>query len=213
MQNLDPNRERDLVFGPLQRALSACGSTLMAKRTSFYFPPEAARWLRAIKCKCRLENSADVIRAALSAYDDLLRIDSDGYDVIVRDDEGKERTYSPYAPFEHPKLQFNKLDEAGGGDNDKPPRNFVFSREASERLESIRRRSYLQSNAEVIRAALCAYNELLVIRSARYAMIIRDREGNEWHYSPHTPLSALNPIRKQPVDPTERLRGALVTVD
>ena len=159
---------------------------MSAHRTSFHFPSEAAGQLNAILERTYLANYADVIRAALRAYDDLLRIASD-HKIFVRDKYGKLWPYSPHVRFSYPGLDALKPRSESNGH---APKNFFFSGEAVKRLESIQHRSHLKSNPDAIRAALSAFIELIAVDAAGDEIIVRDREGNERPYSPHTPFFA-----------------------
>ena len=160
-----------------------------AKRTAFYFPEEAAVRLQKIKKRARLDNSANVVRAALSAYDELLEVALAGCTIVVKDREGQEWPYSPYTRFSYPGLARKTEPIAAISATEKSPKNFAFSEAAVATLESIRKRSYLESNADVIRAALAAYDELTTAFSAGDQIIIRDTEDNECTYTPYAPLT------------------------
>lgn len=160
---------------------------MSTRRTSFHFPEKAVEQLRSIQRRSRLDSGADVIRVALAAYDELLRIALGGYKILVRDQSGREWLYSPYTKFTYPGLDTHAITPPI--QDEKPPKNFFFSGEAVERLESIRKRSRAQSNADAIRMALSAYDELLGVIAAGDTIIIQDKQGNEQSYSPYAPLA------------------------
>lgn len=161
----------------------------MGKRTTFYFPTKAATQLSSIMRRSRLENGADVVRAALSAYDELLEVTEAGRSIVVRDKAGQEWPYSPHFPCNYPGLALGELDtNVAAADEVKTPKNFVFSEEAAAKLDFIKSRSRFRSNADVIRAALGAYDELVRVIMAGDRIIIRDEIGNEQSYSPYAPL-------------------------
>lgn len=159
----------------------------MKKRTTFYFPLEAASRLHSIMKRSRLENRADVIRAALGAYDELLEVSAAQCRIVVRDKHGEEYAYSPHSPFHYPGYASGHAEKSAEQTED-APKNFVFSAEAAAKLDSIRLRSRLQSNADVIRAALGSFDELISVVAVGDQIIIRDRFGNEQFYSPFAPL-------------------------
>ena len=49
-------------------------------------------WLREV---CNLQSDADVLRHAISTLADLMMATGNGYEVIIRSDDGHERVYSP----------------------------------------------------------------------------------------------------------------------
>jgi hypothetical protein len=111
-----------------------------------------------------------------------------GYKIIVKNKARDEFVYPPYASFNYPGLD-ELLDVAAIDSTSKKevPRNFFFSGEAVEQLESIKARSFLKTNADAIRVALTSYSELLAIDAAGDEIFVRDRNGNELAYSPHRP--------------------------
>jgi hypothetical protein len=158
---------------------------MAAERTSFSFPEAAVGALHAIKSRARLENDADVIRVALRSYDDILSIDEAGMDIVVVDKAGEEWNYSPYTKFDHPELARRPVQAAGKkGD---APINFFFTGEAVSRIKSIKERSFLNTNADVIRVALTAYDELITVMTAGGRVVVRNDKGNEAIFSPHRP--------------------------
>jgi hypothetical protein len=161
----------------------------MKKRTTFYFPAKAARRLGQIKRRSRMESGAAVLRAALSAYAELLDVTQAGYKIVVRTKDGQDYSFSPYEPFLYPKLEALRA-EAEDGAEEKIPKNFVFPEAAAEKLASIRRASYLDSNADVIRAALASYDELTLVARAGDQILITDAAGEEQvAYTPYAPLA------------------------
>lgn len=155
------------------------------RRTSFHFPKEASARLAAVGALTHIEGEADVIRAALDAYDRLLDIIEGGWRIVVRDHEGREWAWSPYRPFTYPGLNKVALVEPG----DTKAKSFFFSGDAVDRLESIRERSYVKSHVEAIRVALTAYGELLRIDAAGDEILVRGRDGSEQFYNPHRPFA------------------------
>jgi hypothetical protein len=146
--------------------------------------------LMAIMQLSYLETGADVIRAALHAYDDILYLDQKNYKIIVKDKSGEEFVYSPYTTFRYPGLDTGDryLENNAGAETGKAtPKNFFFTGEAVDRLESIKAQSFMKSNADVIRLALTAYSELLTIDAKGDEIVVRNREGIEQVYSPHRP--------------------------
>jgi hypothetical protein len=157
-------------------------------RTTFYFPEQAAVRLWSIKRLSRHQTNTDVIRAALSSYDDLLSVVCSGSKIFVRDHENRDHPYSPYRPFHYAALE-RARDEDPVTTEGRAPRNFVFTAESAAKLGSIRQRSFLHSNADVIRAALAAYEELLRVVNLGDHIVVIDRAGNEHPYSPYAPVN------------------------
>jgi hypothetical protein len=157
------------------------------KRTSFYFPEEAADRVIAIQRRSWLDSPAAVIRAAIGAFSDLVDVTLSGYKIFVRDPAGIEWTYCPHGPLNCPAFAAPG-DEPQGASSAKLPKNFVFSEEVTGRIESMRRRSHLQSNADVIRVALLAYDDLTRVVAAGGDILIRSRDGVERCYTPYAPL-------------------------
>lgn len=183
----------------------------MKKRTTFYFPPEAASRLGQIKRRTRIESGAAVLRAALNAYAELLEVTQAGYRIIVRPVEGGDVTFSPYEPFDYPKLEALRV-ETEVDTEDKIPRNFVFPEAAAQKLEAIKKASYLDSNADAIRAALATYDELTLVSRAGDQILITDpTSSDEVVYTPYAPIARhrlrrLGPIglgEDQPGDSTD----------
>jgi len=159
----------------------------MRKRTTFYFPAEAAKQLGQIKRRTRMESGAAVLRAALSAYAELLEVSQAGYQIAVRTKDGETYPFSPYEPFDYPGLTKARSEDAALPVDDKTPKNFVFPEAAAEKLTAIRRASYLESNADAIRAALASYDELTLVTRAGDRILIADGD-EEVPYTPYAPL-------------------------
>ncbi len=67
--------------------------------------------------------------------------------------------------------------------------SFHFPREAVAQLNAIRLRTYIDSNAEIIRMAVVAYDELLTLDAAGHRMSVIDRAGASWPFSPFMRLN------------------------
>jgi hypothetical protein len=163
-------------------------SQMLKRRTSFHFPKEAATALQAIWARSRLGNASDVIRAALSTYNALIQIVSGGGEVIVRTKDGRQWLWSPYEPFNYPNLSSIPPVNDDKSVTRKVPRNFFFSGDAVDKLDSIKAKCFAETNADAIRIALTAYNELIGVSAVGDEIIIRDKCGNEKLYNPHAPL-------------------------
>ena len=172
----------------------------MRKRTTFYFPAEAARRLGQIKRRSRLESSSAVLRAALSAYAELLEATQAGYQIVVRRQDGSDFPFSPYETFNYPELAEMRAEDEGGVD-EKIPKNFVFPEAAAEKLNAIRRSSYLDSNADAIRAALASYDELTLVARAGAQILLTDG-AEEVSYTPYAPMPRAR-LRRLPAPETE----------
>jgi len=157
---------------------------MVGQRTSFHFSREAGEQLTAIRSRTILSNNADVIRAALSAYDTLLRLEEEGLEFVIIVEDGAEYAYSPYKKCAYPGFDDQLLK---GNPLEKVARNFFFSKESVSHLEAIRDRSFVSSNADAIRVSLTAYRELLIIEELGDRLVVRDSDGNEAAYSPHRP--------------------------
>jgi hypothetical protein len=124
----------------------------------------------------------------------------------VRDSEGKEWPWSPYESFEYPILQNTQATKPDVRSTKKIPRNFFFSGEAVEQLESIKCNCFAESNADAIRIALTAYNELINVHVLGYEIFIRDKFGSETQYNPRAPLIC-DELKLAAGDITSGLRG------
>lgn len=167
------------------------GQSRAGKRTTFYFPAEAATQLHSIMRRSRLDNGADVIRAALSAYDELLEVTEARGSIAIQDRAGHEWLYSPHFPCSYPGLSNIASEADSPNGEEKVPKNFVFSAEAAAKLDCIKSRSRFGSNADVIRAALDTYDELIRVVMAGDHIVVRDEAGNEQFYTPYAPLVRL----------------------
>lgn len=161
---------------------------MSVRRTSFHFPQKAIAELTEIKQRVHLDNNSDIIRAALKAYDRLLEFACLGYKIFIHDKNGDNWSYSPYTRFTYPGLEMLKVKTVRPTPSIKGvSRNFFFSGEAVEKLESIRQRSYVKTNADAIRVALISYKELLTVWDNGDKIIIRDHNDFEYLFNPHAP--------------------------
>ncbi len=67
--------------------------------------------------------------------------------------------------------------------------SFHFPKEAMAQLDAIRVRTHIADNSELIRSALNAYDELVMLFAKGNQMFIRDSEGQKWPYSPYVKLN------------------------
>jgi hypothetical protein len=67
--------------------------------------------------------------------------------------------------------------------------SFTFSPEAMAQLHAIQARTHVADNSELIRSALNAYDELVVLAADGNKMFVRDSDGKPWPYSPYIKLS------------------------
>ena len=141
------------------------------RRTSFVFPPDAARKLAAIRELSYLNSEADLLKAAISVYETLLGLTAGGWRVFVRDRQGREWAYSPYLRFTYPGIEDRLASLGAPGPAPMTGKSFFFSGDAVKRIEAIKRASYVSNNADVVRACLSAY-----------------RTGHEEPFSPHRPF-------------------------
>src|ERR1700684_102449 len=102
------------------------------KRTSFHFPEDATPHVFAIAGRTWLDGPASVIRAALSAYGDLVALTSAGYRVVVRTRDGQEKPYSPHCRFNGSGATNTQTE--GGEDSDRLPKNFFFPAEVTAKI-------------------------------------------------------------------------------
>jgi hypothetical protein len=160
------------------------GVSAMKARTTIQFPRDAAAALNSIRSRTRFNDATDVIRAALSAYDELLEMVDLGFKIFVDLKSGERLSYSPYAPF-----SYDGLMPFGAKEAVEAPRTFVFAADGIARFGSIRKRSFLTSNADVIRAALAAYDELLRVELTGDSIIMVRGEEREVSYSPNKPIN------------------------
>jgi hypothetical protein len=158
----------------------------VARRTSFLFPKDAAAKLAAIRSRTYMENDADVIRMALSVYDTLLELAELNCKIVVRDRCGKDWPYSPYTRFSYPGLNGVAPDQTDQAE-EACEKNFFFSGEAVEKLDSVRARSEARTNADAIRLALTAFNQLLMVDMAGDGIVVRDPDGGECFFNLFNP--------------------------
>jgi Arc/MetJ-type ribon-helix-helix transcriptional regulator len=160
----------------------------MAARTSFQFPKKAMAELRAIKERARLNDTADVIRIALQAYEEMLDL-YDGHQrmfIVDPHNRKQEWEYSPYRQCAYP--GFGEMCSEDIETKKDAPGTFFFSGEAAKSLASIRSRSYANSNSDAIRLALTAYKELVLADEAGCSIVVRDGKGGEVAYNPYRPF-------------------------
>jgi len=158
----------------------------MSRRTSFFFPPAATAELEAIRRRSYLESAPDVIRAAIDCYDGLISMEDDGGRVFITDPGGRKIAYTPGDKFDAPQPDAStEVKTANAAD----AKNFFFSGEAVDKLEAIKGRTHLQTNADVIRVAISVYSTLLAIHAAGNVISIQDRYGNDTIYNPHRPFA------------------------
>jgi hypothetical protein len=155
------------------------------RRTSFLFPTEAATALENIRARTYFDDDADVIRIALAVCDNILELAELHCSIAVRDTNGQEWPYSPYTRFEHPNL--GEAVRATPSTKKRPAKNFFFSGEAVERLDSIRARSEVRTNANVIRLALTIFNQLVQVHSAGHRIVVRTTDGEESFFNIFNP--------------------------
>ena len=67
---------------------------------NFFFSEETSAILNSIKQKLFIGSNADVIRIAVSTYRTLISISAEHADIVLRDRNGNERIYIPYAPLD-----------------------------------------------------------------------------------------------------------------
>jgi hypothetical protein len=67
--------------------------------------------------------------------------------------------------------------------------SFLFPREASAALASIREHADVKQDADAIRLALSAFDSLLELVELSCRLFVRDREGRDWPYSPYRRFS------------------------
>lgn len=158
----------------------------MTGRTSFHFPREAAEQLIVIKARTVLDSYPNIIRAALHSYDTLLQLAEAGCQLVVVRAGDAELAYSPYRKFSYPELA-QAMAAPAEGNPDEVPRNFFFNGEAAQNLESIKRRSFLKSNADALRVALASYKELLLIYEIGDRILVRGRSREE-EFTPYRPF-------------------------
>jgi hypothetical protein len=190
MHRRDEDSQHFAAIGPELACWSAVlrVRNMSGQRTSFHFSREAAVQLKAIRARTLLIHSADVIRVALHTYNELLGLHDAGLSLNIRSKDGEEWDYSPYKKCLYPGMA---RASASGDDEDESaiPRNFFFSGEAKDNLESIRKRSFINTNSDAIRIALTAYKELCIIDEVGDCLVVRDAYGNEEIYNPYRPFS------------------------
>ena len=158
------------------------------RRTSFVFPPEAAAALEAIRLRTYIDDDADVIRIALSVYDNLLHLAELHCAIAVCDKRGQNWAFSPYTRFTYPGLTNATADKRANAKKNRS-KNFFFSGEAVNRLDSIRARSETRTNADAIRLALTIFNQLVQIYSAGDHVVVRASDGEESYFNVFNPQS------------------------
>jgi hypothetical protein len=175
------------------------------RRTSFIFPPDAARKLAAIRRLSYLSTDASLLKAALSAYESILSLWSSGWRFFVRDKKGGEWPYSPYARLVYPGIaeQLVAINEAAASERIAKSKTFFFSGEAVKKIDSIKNASFVTSNADVVRLCLSAYEELLAVAAAGDELFARSRLGEEQVFNPHSPFVPGVGV----IAPNERVEG------
>jgi hypothetical protein len=157
-------------------------------RLTVYFPAEAAARLAAVRRRSRMQTHVDVLTAALDCYLELVEVDRAGGAISVLHNTGAAIEVLPYSvdtEFEYPGFSREERDASTA----ETPRNFVFPKQAAEKIAQIRTLSRFKSSADVIRAALACFDELVQVRDAGDTILVRDRKGQCVRYSPFAPLA------------------------
>jgi hypothetical protein len=156
----------------------------MTERMTVYFPAEAAGKLAAIRSRSRLMSNVAVLTAALECYLELVELDRAGGNIWVKDQKGEEWPYSVDDAFEYPGLG----DNGQASDTAEVPKNFVFPKAAIDKIKRIRQLSRFKSYADVIRAALGSFDELVRVRRNRDRIFVQKPGGAEILFSPFAPI-------------------------
>jgi hypothetical protein len=158
------------------------------QRTTVYFSAEDAARVDEIHRKSRLETSANVVAAALEAYLELIEFDRAGGTICVKPGDANDRIpYSVDYEFCCPGFE-PPTSAADDEDGEAASRNFVVPRSVEEKIIRIRELTRYQSPAEIIRAAVISFDELVRINGAGGTIIVSDRK-KEARYSPFAPLA------------------------
>lgn len=148
----------------------------MTRQTTFRFPPEASAALRFTSRLAQLEK-ADTIRAGLQLYSDLLDLARSKFLVFVRNNDGERWPFSPYEPFDYPGLTSAR--QRLGTARKARAADFVASPAAVTEIDRIQTRGALTTRTDVVRAALAAYQSLLLVGVAGDQILVRSPSGNE----------------------------------
>lgn len=98
---------KELSYSPYEpfkrntHAIVNDGDKAYSKRLpkNYFFSSETAYSIDKIKELIRVRTNADVIRFALSSYDELVKISAAGDRIIIRDENSREQLYTPHSKF------------------------------------------------------------------------------------------------------------------
>jgi hypothetical protein len=169
------------------------------RRTSFHLPEDTSESLRSILGRSWYDSSAGAVRAAVSAFEDLLVALNQGVRIVIRNTNGDEWPYSPHAPFRQIQI------DAAPPKDLPTPKNVFLPELLTEKIESIRALSHLQMGSEIVRAAIFAFDDLTRIAGAGYDIVVQFPTGQERKYSPYAPLIAA-PTKTGPSQPARKVR-------
>jgi hypothetical protein len=157
------------------------------QRFTVHFPARAAEKLVSIKRLSRLKSNADLLAVALESYCELVEADRSGCTIrVCRDDGLLECKFSPHTEFHYPSSK--QFPEPERSELDRIPKSLVLSDAEAEKIMQIKRLCRIKSTANVIRAALASFDELIKVCHAGDRIFVSNRMGREVAYSPYAPL-------------------------
>jgi hypothetical protein len=164
------------------------------RRITVNFPPAAAAALAELLALSRLEENSHVIVAAIECYLEVLAVDRGRGQIFVKDRDslGDPYKYSPDTEFRYTKYQ-SKRRQLASCTEASAPRNFSFSDDVIKKIEVAQRLSRFPTMADVIRAALASFHELVQVWRDGDEIYIQDLKDNIVPYNPFfpVPLAAL----------------------
>jgi len=157
------------------------------QRFTVHFPAKAAEKLASIKRLSRLKSNADLLAVALESYCELVEADLSGCTIrISRDDGLLDCKFSPHTEFHYPAT--NRISEPEISGTDRFPKSLVLSDAEASKIAQIKRLCRIKSTANVIRAALASFDELIRVCHAGDRIFVKNRRGREVAYTPYAPL-------------------------
>jgi formylmethanofuran dehydrogenase subunit D len=155
------------------------------RRMTVTFPPEATAALADIMKMSRLKENTQVITAAVGCYLNVLKVDRNDGKIIVRDknDDTRVWPFSPDIEFNYPKYQ-EKRDTLKTKDNSSSAKNFAFAESLVRKIEEAQRLTHYTSKADVIRASLATFHELVEVKNNGDKILVKKADGSVTPFSP-----------------------------
>jgi len=158
---------------------------------SVYFPADAVAHLKLISERTYFEDDQSIVRIALFAYEQIIDLHAQNLRLEVRNHVGDVFKYTPFDKFEYPELTAQKIkfdEQAEILAASLKRKRLLFSHAAIERMTALQAKSYASSLEDVIRIALSAFKELILIDEMGGQFRMVASEGRTYPYNPLRPF-------------------------